>query len=201
MTNIDYKEINNFYARIISKIFAEINIKYPATQYTDTGRIVYSEEHLNAYGWLDKAGWRGGDLSLMKRYYNQPDFKYYGLEILHDIKTRISGYLKETNMEFSKQVYTYNKYDQIVDERMELIKDPSCHEIFMKYWKLESFEQEYKHMHYLTHSILSDIELFEEELTLIENNGYNEQILEALTTLKEDYKVLEDYVETNYSIQ
>ena len=108
---IDYNELCNFYTSIYNMIFAEIDTFYPNTY--DGMVVKYSEEYLKAYSYLQRAGWRLNELKNMKQYYDEEDFKYFGLENLYDVRNRIEHYLKSTKVKFSDSIYEYNKYDEV----------------------------------------------------------------------------------------
>lgn len=108
---IDYDEICDFYISIYNMIFTEIDTFYPNTY---EGMVVkYSEEYIKAYSYLQRAGWRLEEVKDMKQYYNEEDFKYFGLENLYNARNRIEHYLKNVEIEFTDSVYKYNQYDDI----------------------------------------------------------------------------------------
>ena len=108
---IDYDEICDFYISICNMIFTEIDVFYPNT-YEDMV-VKYSDEYLKAYSYLQRAGWRLEEIKEMKQYYDEEDFKYFGLENLYDVRNRIEHYLNDVEIEFTDSVYTYNQYDDI----------------------------------------------------------------------------------------
>ena len=115
---IDYNELCNFYTSIYNMIFTEIDTFYPNTY--DGMVVKYSEEYLKAYSYLQRAGWRLNEVENMKQYYDEEDFKYFGLENLYDVRNRIEHYLKSTKVKFSDSIYEYNKYDEVyVDFKKE----------------------------------------------------------------------------------
>ena len=82
--------------------------------------VKYSEEYLKAYSYLQRADWRLDEVENMKQYYNEEDFKYFGLENLYNVRNRIEHYLKSTKIKFSDSIYEYNKYDEVyVDFKKE----------------------------------------------------------------------------------
>lgn len=108
---IDYDELCDFYISICNMIFTEIDTFYPNT-YEDMV-VKYSDEYLKAYSYLQRAGWRLEEVKEMKQYYDEEDFKYFGLENLYDVRNRIEHYLNDVEIEFTDSVYTYNQYDDI----------------------------------------------------------------------------------------
>lgn len=111
---IDYDEICDFYISICNMIFTEIDVFYPNT-YEDMV-VKYSDEYLKAYSYLQRAGWRLEEVKDMKQYYDEEDFKYFGLENLYDVRNRIEHYLNDVEIEFTDSVYTYNQYDDIYSD-------------------------------------------------------------------------------------
>ena len=108
---VNYKELCVFYTGIYNTIFTEIDVLCPNSY---EGLIVtYSDEYLKAYSYLQRAGWRLEEVENMERYYDNDDFRYFGLENLYDVRNRIEHYLNNTKVEFSDNVYEYNKYDEI----------------------------------------------------------------------------------------
>ena len=108
---IDYDELCDFYISICNMIFTEIDVFYPNT-YEDTV-VKYSEEYLKAYSYLQRAGLRLEQIKDMKQYYDEEDFKYFGLENLYIVRNKIEHYLNDVEIEFADSVYTYNQYDDI----------------------------------------------------------------------------------------
>lgn len=99
-------------------IFTEIDTFYPNT-YEDMV-VKYSEEYLKAYSYLQRAGLRLEEVKEMKQYYDEEDFKYFGLENLYIVRNRIEHYLNDVEIEFTDSVYRYNQYDDIyVDFKKE----------------------------------------------------------------------------------
>lgn len=111
---IDYDEICDFYISICNMIFTEIDVFYPNT-YEDM-TVKYSDEYLKAYSYLQRAGWRLEQIKDMKQYYDEENFKYFGLENLYNVRNRIEHYLNDVEIEFSDSVYTYNQYDDIYSD-------------------------------------------------------------------------------------
>ena len=108
---IDYGELCDFYISIYDMIFTEIDTFYPNTY---EGMVVkYSEEYLKAYSYLQRAGWRLEEVMNMKQYYDEEDFKYFGLENLYNVRNRIEHYLKNVEIEFTDSIYKYNQYDDV----------------------------------------------------------------------------------------
>lgn len=115
---IDYDELCDFYISICNMIFTEIDVFYPNT-YEDMV-VKYSEEYLKAYSYLQRAGLRLEQIKDMKQYYDEEDFKYFGLENLYIVRNRIEHYLNDVEIEFTDSVYRYNQYDDIyVDFKKE----------------------------------------------------------------------------------
>lgn len=115
---INYDELCDFYISICNMIFTEIDTFYPNT-YEDMV-VKYSEEYLKAYSYLQRAGLRLEEVKEMKQYYDEEDFKYFGLENLYIVRNRIEHYLNDVEIEFTDSVYRYNQYDDIyVDFKKE----------------------------------------------------------------------------------
>ena len=115
---IDYDELCDFYISICNMIFTEIDAFYPNT-YEDLV-VEYSDEYLKAYSYLQRAGLRLEQIKDMKQYYDEEDFKYFGLENLYIVRNKIEHYLNDVEIEFADSVYTYNQYDDIyVDFKKE----------------------------------------------------------------------------------
>ena len=108
---IDYDELCDFYISICNMIFTEIDVFYPNT-YEDMV-VKYSEEYLKAYSYLQRAGLRLEEVKEMKQYYDEEDFKYFGLENLYIVRNKIEHYLNDVEIEFTDSVYRYNQYDDI----------------------------------------------------------------------------------------
>ena len=111
---IDYEEVCNFYGGICNAIFNEIDIFYPNKYEGLT--VKYSDEYLKAYSHLHNIVLQLDELHNMKDYYNEKDFKYFGLEILYGIRYKINNYLKATDIEFEDSIYSFIKYDDIYKE-------------------------------------------------------------------------------------
>lgn len=137
---IPYKEITRYYADILHNIYEEIHAVTPVEYGDGLCDLKYPPEHLNAYGWLQKAEWRLSDVSHMEKYYNENGFEHFGLECLHDVKTRIEHYLQNTDWEYTEKVTEYHKYDTIVDQRMELINEPGHHDYWDYFHKQQHLE-------------------------------------------------------------
>lgn len=115
---INYDELCDFYISICNMIFTEIDTFYPNT-YEDMV-VKYSEEYLKAYSYLQRAGLRLEEVKEMKQYYDEEDFKYFGLENLYIVRNKIEHYLNDVEIEFTDSVYRYNQYDDIyVDFKKE----------------------------------------------------------------------------------
>lgn len=115
---INYDELCDFYISIYNMIFTEIDTFYPNT-YEDMV-VKYSEEYLKAYSYLQRAGLRLEEVKEMKQYYDEEDFKYFGLENLYIVRNKIEHYLNDVEIEFTDSVYRYNQYDDIyVDFKKE----------------------------------------------------------------------------------
>lgn len=108
---INYDELCDFYISICNMIFTEIDTFYPNT-YEDMV-VKYSEEYLKAYSYLQRAGLRLEEVKEMKQYYDEEDFKYFGLENLYIVRNKIEHYLNDVEIEFTDSVYRYNQYDDI----------------------------------------------------------------------------------------
>lgn len=108
---IDYDELCDFYISICNMIFTEIDTFYPNT-YEDMV-VKYSEEYLKAYSYLQRAGLRLEEVKEMKQYYDEEDFKYFGLENLYIVRNKIEHYLNDVEIEFTDSVYRYNQYDDV----------------------------------------------------------------------------------------
>ena len=108
---INYDELCDFYISICNMIFTEIDTFYPNT-YEDMV-VKYSEEYLKAYSYLQRAGLRLEEVKEMKQYYDEEDFKYFGLENLYIVRNKIEHYLNDVEIEFTDSVYRYNQYDDV----------------------------------------------------------------------------------------
>lgn len=111
---INYDELCDFYISIYNMIFTEIDTFYPNT-YEDMV-VKYSEEYLKAYSYLQRAGLRLEEVKEMKQYYDEEDFKYFGLENLYIVRNKIEHYLNDVEIEFTDSVYRYNQYDDIYED-------------------------------------------------------------------------------------
>lgn len=115
LNNIDYNEIADFYWNIISTIYKEINKGTHEPYWNKESKsMIYSDEYLNAYGYLQRAEWRYDDIKEMKDYYNEDYFYFFGLENLSSIRHRIEHYLEDTTFQFPQEVYDYKKYDELI---------------------------------------------------------------------------------------
>lgn len=131
---IDYEEMVNHFTNIYQTIFTEINVLYPNLY---EGMIIkYSDEYLKAYSWLQRAGWRLEEMEMMTNFYDEDDFRFFGLEHLLDIRNRIYGYLNSVKIEFDESVYEYDRYDEIFNE----FKKERNNETIKKY---EYYENKY----------------------------------------------------------
>lgn len=164
---INYYEMVNFYTGIYNTIFNEITTKYPNNF---EGLVVkYSDEYLKAYSYLQRAGQRLEEVRDMEKYYNEDDFRYFGLEHLYNVRNRISDYVNNTHFEFSEMVYQYDRFDEVYDDfKIERLK----------------FEASEKYTYY--------------EHKLLEQTEYD-FIMNSLTMLSDDIKHLKnDIKETKY---
>lgn len=177
---IPYWEICIYYSEVIAQIYKEIQKEQP-TKYLDDFKAEYGDEYKEAYGWLQKAGWRLSETVSMKNHYDEPEFKYYGLENLSNVQSRIDGYLNKTSFPFSEEVYDYHKYDDIVAERKELIKDPDHDRYWDYYYKLHGREQEIDHFDMEKEWILHNMEELE---TVLEDNSFIVNKTELTNTIK-----------------
>lgn len=182
MNNIPFGEMCAYYHEIITNIYNEIREKYP-NKYKDLCRIEYSDEYLQAYGWLQRAGWRLSETTSMSEHYNEPLFKYYGLENLSNVKHRIEGYLESTDFKFTDKVTEYHKYDEILKERFELIKDPNFHKYYKYYSKLHSQEQNIEHIELDKHWLISQLESFKNTIKESEHIINKDALEETLSSM------------------
>lgn len=187
---IPFKEMVKYYSKITSAIYNEIEEVFP-TKHKGLCKTVYSEEYKNAYGWLQRADWRLAETESMRKYYTEPEFKYYGLENLSNVHHRIEGYLKNTEFKFTESVTDYHKYDDIIAERMDMVHDPDFHKYFNYYLRLHDFEQFHESIGLDKHWLISDLESFErriQESSFITNK---EELNNKLTELKQSIEDLE----------
>ncbi len=164
---VNYYEMVNFYTGIYNTIFNEITTKYPNNF---EGLVVkYSDEYLKAYSYLQRTGQRLEEVRDMEKYYNENDFRYFGLEHLYNVRNRISDYVNNTHFEFSEMVYQYDRFDEVYDDfKIERLK----------------FEASEKYTYY--------------EHKLLEQTEYD-FIMNSLTMLSDDIKHLKnDIKETKY---
>lgn len=147
---IEYKELCDFYGKIIKKIFNCLNNDSPAVYDEENHNFKYSDEYLNAYGYLQRAEWRLWDTEEMESYWNNDDFVHFGLENLCNVRNRIEHYLDDTTFKFPDCVYTYKKYDKIVKDYYLPLTMESCHdECFTYYMNLHYHEGQIVHIRYL----------------------------------------------------
>lgn len=197
-----YEEMVSYYNNIISNIWKEIEEVYP-NEYLGDFRYKYSDEWTHAYGYLQRAEWRLSDTYNMKDYYTEENFKYYGMEHLSDVNNRIKHYLEDTDFKFTEKVTDCHKYDNILEERMELLHDPEFHKYFNYYEKLNRLNTEKKHITGQINYLKSQIVQLEEELngtwTLSQHNKYiqnTDELLKIITEIKEKAEKLQpEYIE------
>lgn len=173
MSNINYEEIGGYYGKIIDEIFnclwEDTPPSYDKENCNWTG---YSEEYLNAYGYLQKAEWRLNDINEMKKYWDNEDYVHFGLENLHEVRFRIGEYLEHTSFKFQDWVYDYKKYDKIVIDKYSTLKSERHHGIFKKYADLMCKESVIDSIKFVvTKDFKADIE---ELLGLINDDEYLE---------------------------
>jgi hypothetical protein len=161
---IPYQDMVNYYIGIINNIYKEIKAVTPIEWGDGLCDVKYPEEYKNAYGWLQRAEWRLSDTKVMCNYYDEEEFKYYGIHNLSNVRHRIDGYLNETEFEFSEKVTDYRKYDEYVELNKELIHDDEFHKWFDYYSKLEKLEQDMFYLDSQIKWVKSDIGEFKRNL-------------------------------------
>lgn len=161
---IPYQDMVNYYIGIINNIYKEIKAVTPIEWGDGLCDVKYPDEYQNAYGWLQRAEWRLSDTKVMCNYYDEEEFKYFGIHNLSNVRHRIDGYLDETEFEFSEKVTDYRKYDEYIELNKELIYDDEFHKWFNYYSKLEHLEQDISYLDSQIKWLKSDIEDFKWEL-------------------------------------
>lgn len=161
INNINYPEMINHYKNILKAIFVKCDEIEPCYWDEEKGNMKYGEEYINAYGYLQKADWRISDIITMKDYYSKDNFHCFGLELLQEVRDRIESYLNNTQQKHEKIVYTYNKYDNIVNDLFE-----------NKYHNRNDFHDSWKHYHKLKYFI-SHKESILSELDFIKSNIFS----------------------------
>lgn len=161
---IPYQDMVNYYMEIINNIYKEIKVVTPIEWGDGLCEVKYPDEYKNAYGWLQRAEWRLGDTKVMCNYYDEDEFKYFGIHNLSNVRHRIDGYLDETEFEFSEKVTDYRKYDEYVELNKELIRDDEFHKWFNYYSRLEHLEQDMSYLDSQIKWVKSDIEDFKRKL-------------------------------------
>ena len=195
--SLPYDEMCKYYSNIMSKIFEEIEKEQP-TEYLDNFKAKYGEEYLEAYGWLQKAEWRLGEVMSMNKHYDEPEFKHFALENLSNIQHRIDSYLKETDFNFSDEVYDYHQYDDIVAERMEMIHDPDHHKYWNYYYTLHGREQKIDYFQIERKWVITNLEDLENILEDEFNTSWitnKEELSKKILALKKEVSCLELEVE------
>ena len=199
---IPYKDIVVYYNDILRAIYKEIQEDTPIEYGDGLCNAKYPDEYMNAYGWLQKADWRLGDVEEMENYYECEGFEHFGLENLHDVKTRIQHYLEDTEFQFTEKVTEYHKYDHIVDQRMQLINEPLHHDYWDYYKKLQYIESDKRSLNYTIKWLKDHANDLKEELTNLDHHitrgkylknqeellNKTEEILKLINELKPSYK-------------
>lgn len=198
---IPYTDIAIYYNDILRAIYKEIKEETPIEYGDEACSIKYPDEYMEAYGYLQKADWRLGEVNEMKKYYTCEGFEHYGLENLHDVKSRIKHYLEDTDFQYSQKVTEYHKYDRIVDQRMQLINEPVHHDYWEYYHKLQHIESDKKNLTYNIKWLKDQATNLKEELTDLDHHitrgkylknkeellHKTEEILKLINELKPEY--------------
>ena len=198
-TNINYTEMINHYKNIINSIYMKCDSIEASYWDDEKGNMVYGEEYLNAYGYLQKAEWRLSDISSLKNYYDEVDFHCFGLELLQEVCDRIEHYLNHTQQKHEEIVYTYNKYDDIVNTLFEneYHNKKDFNELFKYYYKLTYFISFKENILSELEFIKSNIKSIEYKVDVQENYGCKNLIEEDLVELKKltdkIYSKVDDY--------
>ena len=191
----------NYYTGIINNIYKEIKAVTPIEWGEELCNVKYPDEYMNAYGWLQRAGWRLADTKVMRNYYDEEEFKYYGIHNLSNVHHRIDEYLKETEFEFSENVTDYRKYEDYVELNKELIHDDEFHKWFDYYSKLETLEQDMSYLDSEISWVKSDIEEFKSKLNSENMSSiFNEYLLnrEELLNIVNEMEDLLDKFKPEY---
>lgn len=176
---IDYNEICTVYGNIIRNIFRCLNEDTPPIYDKENHNFKYSDEYLNAYGYLQKAEWRLADTEEMKNHWVEEDFVHYGLENLLNVRNRISHYLHDTDFKFPDCVYDYKKYDDVLKIFCsELRNTKGNEEKFTYYMNLHYHEGRIVHIKWLIEECfgrnINEIESFLSNQKLLDNMHYYE---------------------------
>lgn len=174
---LNYIEIGLYYINVIYNIYDKIEKEYPSQDNE------YSDEYLDAYNCLQKAQWGLDDLYQLKEYINEPDFKYFAIEILTNARNRIHAYFKNNQgIGISEE---YSKYDKILKIKENICHDKEYKDSFRKYKKIMYQESEIKHLTLYIKNIKKYTTLLKNELT----NGRLQYI--ETSELLETVKLLE----------
>lgn len=179
---LDYIQISNYYKNIIYTIYETLEKESAAPE-------IYSDEYLEAYGFLQKAEWGLNDINQLKEYIDEPDFKYFAIENLTNARNRIEEYLKTTP---SITVTDYKKYDVILKLKEELQDEPVYTESCKKYKRISYQDSEIKHIQVYIDNIKNYTKLLKKELTS-DRLEYieTENLLETIKLLEKIEKDLE----------
>ena len=162
MMEIDYKQIADYYMRIIGKIYSACEAVEEPYWDNEKSAMIYGKAYLDAYSYLQKAEWRLSNVYNLKDYYNREDFQYYGLEQLQEVRHRIQHYLEDETIDLSHLpdcVYEYKEYDDIIITYYNGIrKDDMRYDKWKYYYNLKGYVIRKKH-------IVSDLEYACERFT------------------------------------
>lgn len=179
---LEYIQISNYYKNIIYTIYETLEKESAAPE-------IYSDEYLEAYGFLQKAEWGLNDITQLKEYIDEADFKYFAIENLTNARNRIEEYLKTTP---SITVTDYKKYDVILKLKEELQDEPVYTESCKKYKRISYQDSEIKHIQVYIDNIKNYTKLLKKELTS-DRLEYieTENLLETIKLLEKIEKDLE----------
>ena len=192
---IDYEEICKHYWNIYHRINEEIDNKYP---YGSEDYKKGEDEQLNVYGFLERGTWRLGELEDMYEFSDEPDFFYYAMEHLSNMRHRIQHYFEDSSFEFSQELYRdYKKYDSLVIDYYGPIRTSGWssekHDCFDYYYKLMYRKHHYTFTQHEIENLRKDFDKLEEYIEeSIKNKTYPislESVHEKLQELDYDLSV------------
>lgn len=189
--NIDYREIHDYYVDVINRIYNELS------SYTDTGEKkenaeTIREEYMNAYGYLQRAGWRLDELDTMMEFKDEENFFWFAMNNLSSARHRIEHYLNNTNWVF-KGDFDYKKYDNIVMDYYQPFRTGDAFSYdnsrwWEHYWILESKVQTVKYLKEDIRELEGNVGLLEDYVSKPYEDMSGE-LLERISELLSDLNV------------